>query len=366
MLAAGLTFRANTSGALNCTLASGPTGSPGPVFTGGTMQFAGAEYRQRTADHPASRGRHLRHQRQQCDTLGRDQRARRPDQDRRRHADALGSGTYTGATAVNVGTLQAGAVNAFSPFSAFTVASGATLDLNSFNQSIGSLAGAGGVTLGSAILTTGNDNTSTIFSGSIAGTGGLTKIGAGTFMLTGASTYTGPTNVNAGILSVNGSLASTVFVNSGGTLMGNGSVGGLNVVSGGTAAPGNSIGTLNVAGNVNFGPGSIYQVETNAAGQSDKILAGGTSSLTGGTVQVLAENGNLCAPDAIHDPDCERRRHRHVRECHQQPGLPHSDAELRPERRVSDAQPQRHHLRIGRADAQPAQRRRRLGSKPAV
>jgi YVTN family beta-propeller protein/autotransporter-associated beta strand protein len=42
LLAAGLTFKANTSGALNCTLASGPTGSPGPVFTGGTLQFAGA------------------------------------------------------------------------------------------------------------------------------------------------------------------------------------------------------------------------------------------------------------------------------------------------------------------------------------
>jgi YVTN family beta-propeller protein len=42
LLAAGLTFKANTSGALNCTLASGPTGSPGPVFTGGTLQIAGA------------------------------------------------------------------------------------------------------------------------------------------------------------------------------------------------------------------------------------------------------------------------------------------------------------------------------------
>ena len=54
----------------------------------------------------------------------------------------------------------------------------------------------------------------------------------------GASSYTGPTNVNAGILNVNGSLASTVFVNSGATLMGTGTIGGLNVGSGGTFAPG--------------------------------------------------------------------------------------------------------------------------------
>jgi YVTN family beta-propeller protein/autotransporter-associated beta strand protein len=41
LLASGLTFVANTSGALESTLASGPTGSPGPIFTGGTLQFAG-------------------------------------------------------------------------------------------------------------------------------------------------------------------------------------------------------------------------------------------------------------------------------------------------------------------------------------
>ena len=95
-----------------------------------------------------------------------------------------GANTYIGATNVNAGTLQAGAVNAFSPFSAFSVASGATLDFNSFNQTIGSLAGAGNVTLGAATLTTGNDNTSTIFSGAISGTGGLTKSGTGTLLLT--------------------------------------------------------------------------------------------------------------------------------------------------------------------------------------
>src|SRR5262249_35861949 len=45
-----------------------------------------------------------------------------------------GANTYTGPTAVNAGTLQAGAVNAFSSASAFTVASGAILDLAGFDQ----------------------------------------------------------------------------------------------------------------------------------------------------------------------------------------------------------------------------------------
>src|SRR5262249_55739684 len=46
----------------------------------------------------------------------------------------LAGGTnYSGATEVNAGTLQAGAVNAFSSSSAFTVAAGAVLDLNNLN-----------------------------------------------------------------------------------------------------------------------------------------------------------------------------------------------------------------------------------------
>ena len=56
-------------------------------------------------------------------------------------------------------------------------------------------------------------------------------------------------------------------------------------------APGNSIGTLKVTGNVGSQNGGIYQVEVNAAGQSDKIVAGGTATLSGGSVQVLAQNG---------------------------------------------------------------------------
>src|SRR5262249_27270335 len=81
-----------------------------------------------------------------------------------------GTNDYTGAAFVNVGTIRAGAVNAFSPNSAFTIAFGATLDLNGFGQTVGSLAGAGTVTLGSATLAAGGDNTTTTFSGIMSGT----------------------------------------------------------------------------------------------------------------------------------------------------------------------------------------------------
>ena len=88
---------------------------------------------------------------------------------------------------------------------------GGTFDLNSFNQTIGSLAGAGSVTLGAATLTTGSDNTSTTFSGTISGTGGLTKIGAGTLVLTGNNPYSGATAVNGGRLTVNGAIPNSTL-----------------------------------------------------------------------------------------------------------------------------------------------------------
>src|SRR5439155_15465515 len=108
--------------------------------------------------------------------------------------------TYIGPTEINAGTLQTGIANALSTATAVTVASGATFDLNSFNQSIGSLAGGGNVALGAATLTTGNDGTATTFSGAIGGSGGLTKVGGGTFTLSGISSYLGATAVNAGTL----------------------------------------------------------------------------------------------------------------------------------------------------------------------
>ncbi|MEW6436606.1 MAG: autotransporter domain-containing protein [Pseudomonadota bacterium] len=114
---------------------------------------------------------------------------------------------YTGATSVDAGTLQAGAANVFGTNSAMTVASGATLDLGGYSQSIGSLSGAGTVTssaAGAITLTTGSDNSSTIFSGIVqdgSGTLALTKTGTGTLVLSNpANNYSGATSVEAGTL----------------------------------------------------------------------------------------------------------------------------------------------------------------------
>ncbi|WP_434598183.1 autotransporter domain-containing protein [Pseudomonas sp. R4-83] len=119
--------------------------------------------------------------------------------------------------------------------------------------------------------------------------GRLTKSGPGSLFLTGNNTFTGETMVDGGLLSVDGSLASTVTVNDGGTLGGTGQVGGLIVNRTGHLAPGHSIGTLNVERDVIFGPDSTYEVELSPT-RSDRVVAGGLAAPGLATVSVSLEN----------------------------------------------------------------------------
>ena len=129
--------------------------------------------------------------------------------------------------------------------------------------------------------------------GSITGTGGFIKTGSARLNLTGDSDYSGATVVSDGRLAVNGSILNSGFiVESGASIGGNGDLGGLIVRTNATAAPGNSIGQLRVATTVLFEQGSVYEVEVDASGASDRIEATGVATLEGGTVRVLAEAGN--------------------------------------------------------------------------
>ncbi len=186
-----------------------------------------------------------------------------------------GANAYTGATAVNAGTLQGAAVNAFSAVSAHTVAAGAVLDLGGFNQTVAALAGAGTVTNAggaAATLTAGGNGTSTTFSGIIedgAGTTGLTKVGAGTLTLTGGSTFTGGTTISAGALQVGsgaiGSITGDILNNS--------------------ALIFNRTGTLTYGGDIS-GSGTVTKSGTGALTLTgDSSFLGGTT-ISAGTLQL--------------------------------------------------------------------------------
>ena len=111
----------------------------------------------------------------------------------------VGSNNYSGTTDITAGLLRANGAGALPATSAVQLAAGAALSLGQ-DQTIGSLSGAGRVELGSFTLTTGADDRDTAFSGSLAGSGGLTKLGNGRFTLAGSGMHTGATHVAAGSL----------------------------------------------------------------------------------------------------------------------------------------------------------------------
>ena len=208
-----------------------------------------------------------------------------------------GANAYTGTTVVNAGTLQAGAANTLPSGSAVTVAAAGTLNLDNFSQTIGSLAGAGIVSLGSGTplgtLTTGGDNSSTTFSGVLGGIGNLTKVGTGTMILSGNNTYDGTTTVNAGTLLVNGQASpnsgtglSSIAVNSGATFGGTGRTNAIsfNVNTGATIRGGDAAGTgtLTVNGLLTLANDAIVGLRVNDA--TPTVSTGTAGSSTEGTV----------------------------------------------------------------------------------
>ena len=147
-----------------------------------------------------------------------------------------------------------------------------------------------------------------IWKNDISGPGRLTKAGDGTLVLAGDNSFggftlnqgklvldgknnlSGSSVVEGGNLVINGELLSDLEIMRGGQMSGRGKISKMIVGNGGVVAPGNSIGTLSTT-SIEFRTGSTYDVEVDAQGQNDVILASGQATVNGGTVNVVAEKG---------------------------------------------------------------------------
>ncbi len=204
----------------------------------------------------------------------------------------------------------------------------ATFDLNGSTQNLNGLVATNGTmanaivksSSGTGTLVVGNLNVSSIFGGVLANGGGtlaLTKVGTGTFTLTGNNSLTGATTVNAGTLALggSGSLSNSTLItladgatldasgrpdqtftlNSGQTLQGSGTIDvNLTVQTGATVRPGDATdtGAFEVAGATQLQGSAVMKLNA-MTGASDQI--NGSSFSYGGTLTVTNLAGPLTA-----------------------------------------------------------------------
>ncbi|MEP0843009.1 MAG: autotransporter-associated beta strand repeat-containing protein [Phycisphaerae bacterium] len=151
------------------------------------------------------------------------------------------------------------------------------------------------------------------------GTWGVSKLGTGTWTLTGANTYTGDTVVEQGTLSLGatGSISSSsaIVVKNGATFDASGLPGGTltlgieqdlkgagtflgSVIAGNSniIAPGDSAGTLTLTGDLTLNNGAQldYELSGNPGGANDRLAVGGALTLNGTTtIAVTQTSGTL-------------------------------------------------------------------------
>jgi uncharacterized protein with beta-barrel porin domain len=189
-------------------------------------------------------------------------------------SDAIGGAG--GITKTGSGTLALGGTNDYS--------GGTTVSAGTLSGSTTNLQGA--ITNNAAV--TFNQTTDGTYAGSMTGSGTLTKTGAGALTLTGINGFTGTTEVSTGVLSINGSTAGGINVDSGATLGGSGTITG-NVVNNGIVAPGDPT-TLTVNGNFTQNSSANLQVQIDNGGatpgvNSSLLVVHGTASVAG-TVEI--------------------------------------------------------------------------------
>ncbi|MEA3211483.1 MAG: hypothetical protein QOE70_4540 [Chthoniobacter sp.] len=213
--------------------------------------------------------------------------------------NSAASGSITASGALNVSggttTVAGDIVRGTATRTTSTLSlTGGTLDLGTHN-----------------IGTTALPITATFAAGTLANLGqfdggaALNKTTAGTMILAGTNTYTGPTNVTAGTLLVNavqGAATGVVTVSSGATLGGTGTIGGATTIQdGGSLKPGASAGLLTFASNLTLSGNTtnttfeLQGTTRGAVGGYDAINLGATSTLTYAGILTLDISSTLPA-----------------------------------------------------------------------
>jgi autotransporter-associated beta strand protein len=190
-----------------------------------------------------------------------------------------GSNSYGGGTTVSAGTLQLGNPSALGSSSGGLQVTGGLVDLGGQAVTTGGLTGSGGT-----ITSTSNGGvlvlTPTLpatFSGTIAGKAGLTLNAPGSSQtLNAANSYSGPTTVSAGTLSLlaPGTLGSGVT----------------------TVSPSATLDVSAYGGGYNFSVGTLAAGPTPPGGSDingSLNVTGAALSVTGGTNSTMTINGNL-------------------------------------------------------------------------
>ncbi|WP_237442328.1 autotransporter-associated beta strand repeat-containing protein [Saccharibacter sp. EH60] len=176
-----------------------------------------------------------------------------------------GNSSYSGPTAINKGTLQLGNGGTSGSIASQAIADNGTLALNRSDD----------VTLGATI----------------SGTGALNQNGSGTTTLTGDSTYSGPTAINAGTLQLgnggtSGSIASQAITDNGTLALNRSDDVTLGAAISGTGALNqNGLGTTTLTGNNSYSGPTAINAGTLQLGN------GGTSGSIAS--QAITDNGTL-------------------------------------------------------------------------
>ncbi|MGA2616425.1 MAG: autotransporter-associated beta strand repeat-containing protein [Thermoguttaceae bacterium] len=213
--------------------------------------------------------------------------------------------TSYGAYNLNGGTLIVRSIIGGSGTAAFNFNGGILRAVASFSTTLPLTLGApgGNATIDSAGYTV-------TLSGTVSGPGNLVKIGTGTLALGATNTYTGPTAVNAGILSLTGSLSpSSALMVGGGTLSyaptANGGTGNSQTVAGltvnaGLSAVNVTTGNTLALGAITRGVGGVVGFSstgtiTTSTGNANGILGPWAVYGSGATTAYATGNGTIAA-----------------------------------------------------------------------